>query len=120
MPDAFVLTDGKLQIVTANAAFLEAVHAVSVDRLRGRALEEFLGRPGIDLDLILGSSRRTTSRATCPRSCMALMEAAKKSRCRRFGRAKPAGITGSASESSRAVSEICHPRVETCRAPSSS
>jgi len=54
MPDAFVLTDGKLQIVTANAAFVEAVHAVSLDQLRGRMLDEFLGRPGIDLDLILG------------------------------------------------------------------
>lgn len=54
MPDAFVLTDSKLAILSANAAFVDAVHAVSIDRLRGRSLEEFLGRPGIDLDLILG------------------------------------------------------------------
>jgi PAS domain-containing protein len=41
MPDAFVLTDAKLQIVTANASFVDAVHAVSLERLRGRSLEDF-------------------------------------------------------------------------------
>jgi transcriptional regulator PpsR len=54
MPDAFVLTDADLKIISANTAFVDAVHAVSLERLRGRALDEFLGRPGIDLDLILG------------------------------------------------------------------
>jgi len=53
MPDAFVLADGALAIVTANAAFVEAVQGVGLDQLRGRPLGEFLGRPGIDLDLIM-------------------------------------------------------------------
>ncbi len=57
MPDAFVLTDGRLGIVTANAAFVESVQASSADQLRGRALGDFLGRPGIDLDLLLGQLR---------------------------------------------------------------
>jgi transcriptional regulator PpsR len=54
MPDAFLLADASLTIVTANAAFTEIVQAASVEQLRGRSLGDFLGRPGIDLDLILG------------------------------------------------------------------
>ena len=53
MPDAFVLAGPDQTILTANTAFVEAVHAVSVDQLRGRTLSNFIGRPGIDLELIL-------------------------------------------------------------------
>jgi transcriptional regulator PpsR len=54
MPDAFLLADAGLTVVTANPAFAEIVQAASVEQLRGRSLGDFLGRPGIDLDLILG------------------------------------------------------------------
>lgn len=54
MPDAFVVADSNLEIVTANAAFVEMLQAASVDQLRGRHLSESIGRPGIDLDLIEG------------------------------------------------------------------
>ncbi|MFM7350062.1 MAG: transcriptional regulator PpsR [Erythrobacter sp.] len=54
MPDAFVVADGNLEIVTANAAFVELLQAASVDQLRGLHLSESLGRPGIDLELIEG------------------------------------------------------------------
>jgi transcriptional regulator PpsR len=54
MPDAFVVADSNLEIVTANAAFVELLGAASVDQLRGRHLSESVGRPGIDLDLIEG------------------------------------------------------------------
>lgn len=57
MPDAFVLADGRMGILTANAAFVELVQASAADQLRGRNLGDFLGRPGIDLDLILGQLR---------------------------------------------------------------
>lgn len=57
MPDAFVLTDARMGILTANAAFVELVQASSADQLRGRSLGELLGRPGIDLDLILSQLR---------------------------------------------------------------
>jgi transcriptional regulator PpsR len=57
MPDAFVLTDGALNILTANAAFVELAEAPSADRVRGAALGTWLGRPGIDLDLIMGQLR---------------------------------------------------------------
>ena len=52
MPDAFVLADANLAIVSANPAFVELVEAASVDQIRGKPLAEFIGRPGIDLDLI--------------------------------------------------------------------
>ncbi|MBC2668519.1 transcriptional regulator PpsR [Novosphingobium piscinae] len=52
MPDAFVLTDARMIIREANAAFVELVAAASGDQLRGRPLSDFVGRPGIDLDLI--------------------------------------------------------------------
>ncbi|MFN3862761.1 MAG: transcriptional regulator PpsR [Erythrobacter sp.] len=54
MPDAFVVADANLFIVTANAAFVELLQAASVDQLRGRHLSASIGRPGIDLDLIEG------------------------------------------------------------------
>jgi transcriptional regulator PpsR len=54
MPDAFLLADAAMTVVTANPAFAEIVQAASVEQLRGRSLGDFLGRPGIDLDLILG------------------------------------------------------------------
>ena len=54
MPDAFVVANSSLEIVSANSAFVEMVQAASVDSLRGRHLSETIGRPGIDLDLIEG------------------------------------------------------------------
>ena len=54
MPDAFVVADARMRIIAANIAFLEMARAASLDQIRGRALGEFVGRPGIDLDLIEG------------------------------------------------------------------
>lgn len=54
MPDAFVLVDQSRAIVDANIAFVELVGAASAGQLRGRPLDEFVGRPGIDLDLVDG------------------------------------------------------------------
>lgn len=57
MPDAFVLTDGDFNILTANAAFLEMAEAPALDRVTGMALRDWLGRPGIDLELMAGQLR---------------------------------------------------------------
>ncbi|QUL38031.1 transcriptional regulator PpsR [Erythrobacter sp. JK5] len=54
MPDAFVVANADLDIVSANHAFVEMVQAASLDQLRGRHLATIIGRPGIDLDLIEG------------------------------------------------------------------
>lgn len=57
MPDAFVLTDKALNILTANAAFIELAQLASLDRARGNRLDAWLGRPGIDVDLMVGQLR---------------------------------------------------------------
>ena len=57
MPDAFVLTDAALTILVANAAFVELTGVASADRVIGAPLGVWLGRPGIDLDLILAQIR---------------------------------------------------------------
>lgn len=57
MPDAFVMTDANLMILTANAAFLELSEAASADRVDGARLTRWLGRPGIDLELMVGQLR---------------------------------------------------------------
>lgn len=54
MPDAFVLVDERRDIVAANMAFVELVGAASIEQIRGRALDDFVGRPGIDLELVDG------------------------------------------------------------------
>ena len=57
MPDAFVMIDASLDVLVANAAFVELTGAPSVDRVTGMPLATWLGRPGIDLELILGQLR---------------------------------------------------------------
>ncbi len=52
MPDAFVLTDGSMQIITANSAFVDLVHGSSKEAITGQPLGRFIGRPGIDVDLM--------------------------------------------------------------------
>ncbi len=54
MPDAFVVANAGLEVISANHSFVEMVQAASADQLRGRHLSEWVGRPGIDLDLIEG------------------------------------------------------------------
>ncbi|UZK66652.1 transcriptional regulator PpsR [Sphingomonas sp. M1-B02] len=57
MPDAFVLADRDFNILTANAAFVELTEMPSAERVTGAKLATWLGRPGIDLDLIRGQLR---------------------------------------------------------------
>ena len=57
MPDAFVFTDRTLTILTANAAFVELAQLPSLDRARGAKLDGWVGRPGVDVDLIAGQLR---------------------------------------------------------------
>jgi transcriptional regulator PpsR len=57
MPDAFVLVDHNLNILTANTAFLDLAELPSIERAVGGRLDAWLGRPGIDLDLIAAQLR---------------------------------------------------------------
>lgn len=57
MPDAFVLADGKLEVMAANHAFVELTQAVSVARVKGTPLGDWIGRAGIDIGLIVDQLR---------------------------------------------------------------
>lgn len=57
LPDAFVVTDTALKILAENAAFLDLAQFARREHARGQSLEHFLGRPGIDLELIVAHLR---------------------------------------------------------------
>jgi transcriptional regulator PpsR len=57
MPDAFVVVDRAMGVLAANAAFVEMSEMPSIDRVLGAGLGTWLGRPGIDLELIVGQLR---------------------------------------------------------------
>lgn len=57
VPDAFVVTDDALNIITENAAFLEMTQFARKEQVRGEPLGRFLGRPGIDLSLLITQLR---------------------------------------------------------------
>ena len=57
-PDAFVVTGEDGRVVTANAAFLELVQLPNEERAHGESLERWLGRAGIDLDILLAHLRQ--------------------------------------------------------------
>lgn len=53
LPDAFVVTDERLDILAENAAFLDLAQFARREHARGQSLRRFLGRPGIDIDLLV-------------------------------------------------------------------
>lgn len=57
-PDAFVVTDVEGRIISANTAFVEMVQIVNEDLASGESLERWLGRPGVDLEVLLTNLRQ--------------------------------------------------------------
>lgn len=57
MPDAFVVTDGELRVLTANAAFCTLVERASELQVVGQSLRLWLGSRGVDLDIMMASLR---------------------------------------------------------------
>ncbi|MGJ0503392.1 MAG: transcriptional regulator PpsR [Methylocystis sp.] len=55
LPDAFALTDSNRRIVAANAAFVELAQAGSAEQLRGEPIERWIGRPGVDSDVLFAN-----------------------------------------------------------------
>ena len=55
MPDAFVLTDRERRILMANAAFVELVQLASEERACGEPIEKWIGRPGVDVDVLFAN-----------------------------------------------------------------
>jgi transcriptional regulator PpsR len=57
-PDGFVVTNPDGRILTANAAFLDMAQLPSEEQARGEPLERWLGRPGVDLDVLIANLRQ--------------------------------------------------------------
>lgn len=55
MPDAFALTDKDRRILMANAAFVDLAQAASEERLRGEPIDKWIGRPGLDIDVLFAN-----------------------------------------------------------------
>jgi transcriptional regulator PpsR len=57
-PDGYVVTDRRGTIVTANTAFLDMAQLTSEDQSRDQLLERWLGRSGIDMNVVLTNLRQ--------------------------------------------------------------
>jgi len=60
-PDAFVVTGPEGRIFTANAAFLELAEMGSEEQVQGEQLDRWLGRPGVDVDVLMANLRQRGS-----------------------------------------------------------
>jgi transcriptional regulator PpsR len=58
VPDGFVVTDHDGLVLAANEAFLEMTQLRNEDQARGQSLERWLGRPGVDLAVLLNNLRQ--------------------------------------------------------------
>jgi transcriptional regulator PpsR len=57
MPDAFLVTDAGLKILTANSAFLDMARIGTKEQAEGQPLTRFLGRAGLDRNILLDNLR---------------------------------------------------------------
>jgi transcriptional regulator PpsR len=58
VPDGFVVTDQDGLIITANEAFLEMAQLRNEAQAQGASLDRWLGRPGVDLGVLLNNLRQ--------------------------------------------------------------
>lgn len=58
LPDGFVVTDLEGRVLTANRAFVDMTQYAAEEQLRGESLERWLGRPGIDLNVLMANLRQ--------------------------------------------------------------
>ena len=57
-PDAFVVTDNDGEILAANRAFTDLVQLSRSEQIVGQSLDRWLGRAGIDLNVLLANLRQ--------------------------------------------------------------
>jgi transcriptional regulator PpsR len=57
-PDAFVVTDLEGLILTANHAFVDLAQLATEAQVRGQSLEKWLGRTGVDLNVLITNLRQ--------------------------------------------------------------
>jgi transcriptional regulator PpsR len=58
LPDALVVTTGEGRVVAANRAFLDLVQLATDEQVRNESLERWLGRPGVDLGVLVANLRQ--------------------------------------------------------------
>ncbi|MFP4126995.1 MAG: transcriptional regulator PpsR [Alphaproteobacteria bacterium] len=56
-PDGFVLTDDDGRVLKTNAAFLELAQLHAAEQAEGEALDRWVGRSGVDLNVLLANLR---------------------------------------------------------------
>jgi transcriptional regulator PpsR len=60
-PDGLVVATPDGQILTANRAFLDLAQLATAEQARGQPLDRWLGRPGVDMRVLLGNLRQNGS-----------------------------------------------------------
>jgi len=60
-PDGFVVTDAAGNILTANAAFLGMAGLTTEEQAHGESLDRWVGRHGVELDVLMSSLRQRGS-----------------------------------------------------------
>ena len=60
-PDGFVVTDADGRILSANAAFLDMAQLGTDQQALNERLDRWLGRPGVDLDVLIANLRQRGS-----------------------------------------------------------
>ena len=60
-PDGFVVIGMDGRVITANAAFVELAELASEEAARGESLDRWLGREGVDLDVLIANLRQRGS-----------------------------------------------------------
>lgn len=61
VPDAFVVTDADARLISANPAFCDMVQLSGDEHVRGSSLERWLGRPGVEFEVLLATLRNRGS-----------------------------------------------------------
>lgn len=57
-PDGFIVTGLDGRIITANTAFLDMAQLATEEQARGESLDRWLGRPGVDLNVLIANLRQ--------------------------------------------------------------
>lgn len=57
-PDGLVVTNAEGAVVSANRAFLDLAELASEEQARGESLDRWLGRPGVDLKVLIANLRQ--------------------------------------------------------------
>ncbi len=60
-PDGFVVTGPDGRILAANAAFLDMAQLATEEQACGEALERWVGRPGVEMDVLIANLRQRGS-----------------------------------------------------------